>query len=141
MGKSGITKNIRRVWLTAAEKRISPPRLGDEPESEGLLDTTLIHWGSRNRRLPVTKTMARRKMDVITAARVSAHGWLARHSREWPGATDEFGHKAVESRQPNDYHAALLHLFGFDHSGWPFTTITAAFDGGKPCRVIHEIMA
>ncbi len=32
------------------------------------------------------------------------------------GATDEFGHKAVEGVVTHcDYHATLLHLFGFDH--------------------------
>ena len=32
------------------------------------------------------------------------------------GATDEFGHKAVEDVVTHsDYHATLLHLFGLDH--------------------------
>ena len=32
------------------------------------------------------------------------------------GATDEFGHHAVENKvSQHDFHATVLHLFGIDH--------------------------
>ncbi len=38
------------------------------------------------------------------------------------GATDEFGHKAVENTVNHyDYHATLLHLFGLDDTQLTFT--------------------
>ena len=49
------------------------------------------------------------------------------------GATDEFGHKAVEDVVNHyDYHATLLHLFGLDQSGWSIT----ATAGTSRCSTI-----
>ena len=60
------------------------------------------------------------------------------------GATDEFGHKAVENIvTPNDYQATLMSLFGLDHSqvifhhnGQP-QVITA----NRPARIVSEILS
>jgi hypothetical protein len=59
------------------------------------------------------------------------------------GATDEFGHRAVENVvTPNDYQATLMSLFGLDHTqviyhqnGQP-QIITA----NRPAKVVGEIL-
>jgi hypothetical protein len=60
------------------------------------------------------------------------------------GATDDFGHKAVENIvTPNDYQATLLHLFGLDAKKLIFQTngqeqiVTA----GREAKVVSEILA
>ena len=59
------------------------------------------------------------------------------------GATDEFGHKAVETPvSPNDYHATLLHLFGLDHAKLAYFNngLEQKLTDNKPCRVVQEIL-
>jgi hypothetical protein len=60
------------------------------------------------------------------------------------GATDEFGHRAVQNIvTPNDYQATLMHLFGLDsnelvfHHNGQQQTITA----GRKSRVVNEIIS
>ena len=60
------------------------------------------------------------------------------------GATDEFGHKAVENVVNHyDYHATLLHLFGLDPRAASFQRPTgpASLIDGQPARVVHELLA
>jgi hypothetical protein len=60
------------------------------------------------------------------------------------GATDDFGHKAVEKpMHHSDYHATLMHLFGLDaerlvhrHSGRELTLLD-----GQPGKVVQDIIA
>ncbi|MCA9210882.1 MAG: DUF1501 domain-containing protein, partial [Planctomycetales bacterium] len=60
------------------------------------------------------------------------------------GATDEFGHRAVENIvTPNDYQATLLHLFGLDwnrlvylHNGQE-----QVITNHRDARVVTEILA
>ena len=59
------------------------------------------------------------------------------------GATDEFGHQAVDNIVNHyDYHATLLHQFGIDHSQLFYKrnardqTLTDGQDG----RIIEEIL-
>ena len=59
------------------------------------------------------------------------------------GATDEFGHLAVENKvQMHDLHATILHLLGLDHE-----KLTYRFDGRNfrltdvHGRVVKEIVA
>jgi hypothetical protein len=60
------------------------------------------------------------------------------------GATDEWGHQAVENVVNHfDYHATLLHLFGLDpekltyHWGRKDQTLT----DGQTGRIVQEILA
>ena len=60
------------------------------------------------------------------------------------GATDEFGHKAVEHPTSiYDLHATLLHLMGFDHNklNFPFQGLKQKLTGVKPAKVVKEIVA
>jgi uncharacterized protein (DUF1501 family) len=83
----------------------------------GMLDSTLVHWGGEMGRLPVIQNEKNIGRDHNT------HGfsmWLAGGGVKGGltyGATDEFGHHAVENIVNHfDYHATLLHLFGLDAS-------------------------
>lgn len=89
-------------------------------KQRGLLDSTVVHWGGEMGRLPVIQNNA-------GAAKVgrdhNTYGfsmWLAGggfRAGGTYGATDEFGHKAVENVVNHyDYHATLFHLFGLDPS-------------------------
>lgn len=82
--------------------------------ARGLLESTLVIWGGEFGRMPVSEKGLGRDHNP--------HGfltWMAgagvRPGASF-GATDEFGHKAVEGRTSvHDIHATLLHLLGLDH--------------------------
>jgi len=113
----------------------------------GLLDTTVVHWGGEMGRLPVIQNDAGRAKigrDHNTygfSMWVAGGGFKAGHVH---GATDDFGHKAVEATVNHyDYHATLMHLFGLDHlhvtyqRGGREQTLT----DGQPGRVVTEILS
>lgn len=90
-------------------------------KQRGLLDSTVVHWGGEMGRLPVIQNRAGAK-DRTTVGRdhntygfsmwVAGGGFKAGYAH---GATDEFGHHAVEKVVNHyDYHATLLHLFGLN---------------------------
>jgi hypothetical protein len=60
------------------------------------------------------------------------------------GATDEFGHRAVENIvTPNDYQATLMHLFGLnvDELIFPYNGQVQNITAGRKFRVVQEILA
>ena len=92
-------------------------------KQRGLLDSTIVHWGGEMGRLPVIQNRAgAAKGDRKSVGRDhNTYGfsmWMAGggfKSGHVHGATDEFGHRAVENVVNHfDYHATLLHLFGLD---------------------------
>lgn len=81
----------------------------------GLLEETLVVWCTEFGRMPTFQAGASGRdhnPDGFTA-------WLAGAGVKAPytyGATDEFGHKAVEKISTvYDLHATILHLLGLDH--------------------------
>lgn len=115
-------------------------------KQRGLLESTLVHWGGEIGRLPVTEGTS----DPQQAGRDhNGQGfsiWLAgggiRGGMTY-GATDEFGHRAVENVvTPNDLQATLLELFGLDHREltFLFNGRSEALTAGREARVIGEIM-
>jgi hypothetical protein len=92
-------------------------------KQRGLLDSTIVHWGGEMGRLPVIqnrkgatkdyrKSVGRDHNTYGFSMWVAGGGFKAGHIH---GATDEFGHKAVEDIVNHyDYHATLLHLFGLE---------------------------
>ncbi len=84
-------------------------------KQRGLLDDTLIWWGSEFGRTPYAEkngTGRDHDPDGFTV-------WLAGAGVK-PGfafgATDELGHKAVQDKvHMHDLHATVLHLLGLDH--------------------------
>ncbi len=111
--------NIRRLLPAACQKVDQPSAaLVMDLKRRGLLDTTVVHWGGEMGRLPVIQNDAG---DEKVGRDHNTYGfsmWLAgggiRGGMVY-GATDEFGHEAVEDIVHHyDYHATLLHLFGLD---------------------------
>ena len=106
--------------LPASAKKIDKPAaaLVADLKQRGLLDTTAVHWGGEMGRLPVIQNdtgLANVGRDHNT---YGFSMWVAGggfRSGGTYGATDEFGHYAVENKVNHfDYHATLLHLFGLD---------------------------
>lgn len=116
-------------------------------KQRGMLDDVLVHWGGEIGRLPVTQNQGAPEKHGRDHNGQGFSMWLAgggiKPGMTW-GATDEFGHRAVENVvTPNDYQATLLHLFGlnsdeliFHHNGQQ-QTLTA----GRPARVVTEILS
>lgn len=84
-------------------------------KQRGLLDDTLVWWGGEFGRNPFAQ-------DNGTGRDHNPNGftaWLAGggvKSGFSYGATDEFGHLAVENKvHMHDLHATILHLLGLDH--------------------------
>ena len=110
----------------------------------GLLETTLLHWGGEMGRLPVIQNEKNIGRDHNT------HGfsmWLAGGGIKGGlayGATDEFGHKAIDKIVNHyDYHATLLHLFGLDPQRLTFERPigTGSLLDGQDGKIVHDILA
>jgi uncharacterized protein (DUF1501 family) len=137
--------NIRENLPGIARRTDRPAAaLVTDLKARGLLDTTIVHFGGEIGRLPVTEGEGAACGRDHNGQGFSI--WLAgggiRPGMTY-GATDEFGHRAVENIvTPNDYQATLLHLLGIDHENLIYyhngqaQTITA----GRQARVIKEIL-
>ena len=110
--------------LPAACKYVDQPAaaLIIDLKQRGLLDSSIVQWGGEMGRLPVIQNRAGGENDRQKVGRdhntygftmwVAGGGFKAGYTH---GATDEFGHRAVEGIVNHyDYHATLLHLFGLD---------------------------
>ena len=118
----GIVKS-----LPAACKKIDKPAaaLVKDLKQRGLLEDTIVHWGGEMGRLPVIQNETNIGRDHNTygfSSWVAGGGFKAGYTH---GATDEFGHHAVENVVNHfDYHHTILHLFGirpeeltYEHNG------------------------
>jgi hypothetical protein len=84
-------------------------------KARGLLDDTLVIWTSEFGRMPTFQkgTNGRDHNPSGFTAWLAGAGVKRAFSL---GATDEFGHKAVERVvDVHDFHATILHLLGLDH--------------------------
>jgi uncharacterized protein DUF1501 len=110
----------------------------------GLLDSTLVHWGGEMGRLPVVQNEKNIGRDHNT---YGFSVWLAGggvKSGYVHGATDEFGHKAVENVVNHyDFHATLLQLFGLEQERVSFQRASGlgSLIDGQPARVVSELLA
>ncbi len=83
-------------------------------KSRGLLDETLVVWGTEFGRTPFSEGADGRDHNPYGFSIFLAGGGVK------PGlvygATDEFGYHAIENRMHiHDLHATILHLMGLDH--------------------------
>lgn len=89
-------------------------------KQRGLLDETLVVWCTEFGRMPTFQKGASGRDHNPDGFTV----WLAGAGVKAPftyGATDEFGHKAVENvATVHDFHATILHLLGLDHKRLTF---------------------
>ncbi len=107
----------------------------------GLLEDTLVWWGGEFRRNPYAQdngTGRDHDPDGFTVW-LAGGGVKAGFSH---GATDEFGHRAVEGRtHMHDLHATVLHLLGLDHERLTYRHAGRDFRLTDVAgRVIHEIL-
>jgi hypothetical protein len=107
----------------AAEVDVPMSGLLTDLKARGLLDETLVVWGSEFGRMPISQRGVGRDHNPGTMTMWMAGAKIK--GGQAIGASDEFGYKASE--QPinvHDLHATILHLVGMDH-----TKLTYAYQG------------
>lgn len=116
-------------------------------KQRGMLDETIVHWGGEIGRLPVTQNQGSPEKHGRDHNGQGFSIWMAgggfKPSMTF-GATDEFGHRAVENVvTPNDYQATLLRLFGLDVNElvFPYNGQAQNITAGRKARVVDEILA
>lgn len=86
----------------------------------GLLEDTLVWWGSEFGRNPYAEKNGTGRDHNPNGFTTWLAGAGVRPGFAY-GATDEFGHRAVENRvHMHDLHATVLHLLGLDHERLTF---------------------
>ena len=110
-------------------------------KARGLLDDTLIVWTTEFGRMPTFQKGAQGRDHNPKGFTAWMAGAGVKPGFSF-GATDEFGHQAVENVvDVHDFHATMLHLIGLDH-----TKLTYYHNGAKRRltdvhgRVIREIL-
>ena len=108
----------------------------------GLLEDTLIWWGSEFGRTPYAEKNGTGRDHNPGGFTVWLAGAGVKAGFAY-GATDEFGHKAVQDKvHMHDLHATILHLLGLDHE-----RLTYRYSGRDfrltdvSGRVVREILA
>lgn len=116
-------------------------------KQRGLLDSTVVHWGGEMGRLPVLQNDAGRDK---WGRDHNTHGfsqWIAGGGFKQGfvyGETDEWGHQSVKDVVNHyDWHATLLHAFGFDHAklGFVRNAINMTLTDGQSARVVGELLS
>ena len=132
--------------LPVSCKKIDRPMaaLVKDLKGRGLLDSTVVHWGGEMGRLPVVQNEKSPGRDHNTygfSMWLAGGGFKPGHIH---GATDEWGHRAVENVVNHyDYHATLLHLFGLNHTRLTYKRAAQeqTLTDGQPGKVVKEILA
>jgi hypothetical protein len=84
-------------------------------KQRGLLEDTLVWWGGEFGRTPYAERNGTGRDHNPGGFTMWLAGGGVRAGTSY-GATDEFGHQAVENKvHMHDMHATLLHLLGLDH--------------------------
>nr|WP_309697720.1 DUF1501 domain-containing protein [Armatimonas sp.] len=97
-------------------------------KARGMLDSTIVLWGSEFGRTPMVQGSNGRDHNPFGFTVWAAGGGFKGGTIY--GATDEFGYFAVENKmEMHDLHATMLHLLGFDHK-----KLTVRF-GGRDMRL------
>jgi Protein of unknown function (DUF1501) len=140
--------SIRSALPAACRKTDQPAAaLVKDLKQRGLLDSTLVMWGGEMGRLPVIQNdagVAKVGRDHNTYGFTlwfAGGGFKAGHVH---GATDEFGHHAVEKVvSHHDLHATLLHLFGLDAKKLTFKRngIEQSILDGHEGTIVRELLA
>jgi hypothetical protein len=116
-------------------------------KQRGLLDSTLVSWGGEMGRLPVIQKAVGgpdkigRDHNTYGFTWWFAGGGMKRGHVH--GATDPFGHHAVENVfAQHDLHATLLHLFGLDAAKLVYNRNgrEQTILDGQPGRVVKEML-
>ena len=111
-------------------------------KQRGLLEDTLVWWGGEFGRTPYAQANGTGRDHNPYGFTLFLAGGGVKSGFSY-GATDEFGHHAIEGKvHMHDWHATLLHLLGLDHEQLTF------LHDGRPFRltdvhgeVVSEILA
>lgn len=115
-------------------------------KQRGLLDTTIVRWGGEMGRLPTAEATGNREKWGRDHNGKAGAMWMAGggfRGGQIHGATDEWGHEAVEGIvSAPDWHATVLNLFGLDHARLTYKRngLATTLTDGKPARVVQEIL-
>ncbi|MDA1013235.1 MAG: DUF1501 domain-containing protein [Planctomycetota bacterium] len=98
-------------------KRVDKPIAGllKDLDQRGLLEDTIVWWGAEFGRTPYAQNKGTGRDHNPGGFTVWLAGGGVKPGFAY-GATDEFGHQAVENKiHMHDLHATILHLLGIDH--------------------------
>jgi len=111
-------------------------------EQRGLLEDTLVWWGAEFGRTPYAQNKGTGRDHNPNGFTVWLAGGGVKSGMAF-GATDEFGHQAVENKvHMHDLHATILHLMGLDHERLTFRYSGRDFRlTDVHGRVVREIVA
>jgi len=111
-------------------------------KQRGLLEDTLVWWGGEFGRTPYAQNNGTGRDHNPGGFTVWLAGGGVKPGFAF-GATDEFGHRAIENKvHMHDLHATILHQLGLDHE-----RLTYRYDGRDfrltdvHGRVVHDIIA
>ena len=115
----GPAFEIVRTRNSGKGGRQTDRRAAQDLKQRGLLEDTIVWWSGEFGRTPYAQNPTKKKESGRDHNANGFTTWLAGGGVK-PGlaygATDEFGHKAVEDKvHMHDLHATLLHLLGMDH--------------------------
>ncbi len=110
-------------------------------KQRGMLDDTLILWGSEFGRTPMGQGSGR-DHHILSFSLWMAGGGIK--GGVTYGATDELGYRAVENPvHVRDLHATILHLCGIDHRklAFKYQGLDLRLTGVEPAKVLKPILA
>jgi len=111
-------------------------------KQRGLLEDTLVWWGGEFGRNPFAENNGTGRDHNPNGFTVWLAGGGVKSGFSY-GATDEFGHLAVEQKvHMHDLHATILHLLGLDHKRLTYRYAGRDFRLTDVAgNVVHEIIA
>jgi hypothetical protein len=114
----------------------------EDLKRRGLLEDTLVWWGGEFGRTPYAEKNGTGRDHNPGGFTMFLAGGGVRRGLAF-GATDEFGHHAVQDKvHMHDLHATLLHLLGLDHEKLTFRYAGRNFRLTDVAgRVVSEIVA
>jgi len=135
--------------LPATCKKTDKPAaaLVKDLKQRGLLSSTIVHWGGEMGRLPVIQNDAGRERVGRDHNTYGFTMWVAGGGFKQGfvyGATDEFGHHAVENVVNHyDYHATVMQLFGLlpEQLSYKRNGRVESLLDGQPGKVVDDLIA
>ncbi len=125
---------------TAAEVDRGAAALISDLKERGMLDETIVIFGSEFGRTPMAQGNGRDHHLAGFTMWMAGGGFKPGFSY---GATDELGYHAAENRvSVHDLHATLLHQLGIDHERFSvkFQGLDSRLTGVEPARVVRELI-
>lgn len=125
---------------TAAEVDRGAAALLSDLKERGMLDDTIVVFGSEFGRTPMAQGNGRDHHLAGFTMWLAGGGFKPGFSY---GATDELGYHATENRvSVHDLHATLLHQLGIDHERFTFKSqgLDSKLTGVEPARVVNDLL-